>query len=213
VVFDMDGVLIASTMFHSQAFAQILAPLGIAEFSYPRFAGWRTPDVFRIIFAEAGLSMTDDEIDECSKRKRARSRELLEGQSQLFEECAPLVRKLSARYPMALASSGSRLSVETFLEKSGLLGTFQAVVSGDDVTRAKPDPEIFARAIAGLQLAPRQCVVVEDAAAGIQAACAAGAIACGFGQGAQAVLTQAGARCVIGSLDELPVFLENLHLS
>jgi beta-phosphoglucomutase len=213
VVFDMDGVLLDSTACHSQAFREILTPLGMVDFSYSRFAGWRTPDVFRTVFSETGLRISEEKIAECSTKKSARSRELLEAMGHLFRESAPLVLKLSADYALALASSGSRRSVETFLEKSGLRTAFQTVVTGDDVTHAKPNPEIFMRAIAGLHLAPACCVVVEDAEAGIQAACAAGAIACGFGRDSAGVLQQAGARWTIRSLNELPSLLERLQLS
>jgi beta-phosphoglucomutase len=213
VIFDMDGVLLDSTACHSQAFAEILISLGIFNFSYSRFAGWRTADVFRTVFLEADRSMTEAEIADCSKRKSARSRQLLEEQSQLFTACASVVSSLSALHPLALASSGSRVSVETFLEKSGLRQAFQVVVSGDDVTHAKPDPEIFSRAIAGLNLAPERCIVIEDAESGIQAARAAGAIACGFGADSGRVLQRAGASCSIQSLSELPSLLASISLS
>jgi beta-phosphoglucomutase len=208
VIFDMDGVLIASTPFHSQAFSEILKPLGIENFLYSRFAGWKTQDVFRTVFLEARMAMGEDKIAECSQRKSARSRELLEQQTQLYRDCACVVMQLAANYPLALASSGSRGSVEIFLEKSCLHDAFLTIVTGDDVSRAKPDPQIFSRAITGLKLAPDRCVVVEDAVAGIEAACAAGAIACGFGPDPDGLLRHAGATCLVESLNELPALLE-----
>ncbi len=213
VVFDMDGVLLDSTACHSQAFGEVLIPLGILNFSYARFAGWRTPEVFRTVFLEAGLRMTETEIADCSHKKSARSRQLLEENSQIFTCNTPVVSKLSALYPLALASSGSRGSVENFLEKSGLRGAFRVVMSGDDVSRAKPDPEIFLRAVAGLNLPSSSCIVVEDAESGIQAARAAGAIACCFGKDFGGALQRAGASCRIESLSELPALLESLRTS
>lgn len=213
VVFDMDGVLVHSTPCHSQAFAEILNSLGISNFVYSRFAGWRTSDVFRTVFLEAGLPMTEEKIAECSRNKSARSKELLERTPGLFTSCAPGVTRLAAHYPLALASSGSRSSVETFLDKSGLRTVFKAVISGDDVSHAKPNPEVFSRAIGKLALAPSRCVVVEDAAAGVQAALAAGALACGFGADADGILKQAGARWQIRDLSELPSILESLRQS
>jgi beta-phosphoglucomutase len=209
----MDGVLLDSTACHSQAFGEVLNPLGILNFSYARFAGWRTPEVFRTVFLEAGLRMTEADIADCSHRKSARSRQLLEENSQIFTCNSPVVSKLSALYPLALASSGSRGSVENFLDKSGLRGAFRVVMSGDDVSRAKPDPEIFLRAVAGLNLPSSCCVVVEDAESGIQAARAAGAIACGFGDDSSGTLKRAGASCRIESLSELPALLESLRAS
>ncbi len=155
--------------------------------------------------------MTDAEVTDCSQRKSARARQLLEQNSQLFTHAAPVVSKLSALYPLALASSGSRRSVENFLERSGLRSAFRVVVSGDDVRRAKPDPEIFTRAVAGLNMPSARCVVVEDAESGIRAARAAGAMACGLGADADGALLRAGAHFRIGSLSELPPLLEHLR--
>lgn len=155
--------------------------------------------------------MTEAEIAHCSKRKSARSRELLEQNSRIFSDCAPVVSRLSVLYPLALASSGSRASVDNFLERSGLQTAFRVVVSGDDVSRAKPDPEIFTRAVAGLQMAPSLCLVVEDAESGIRAARAAGAMACAFGADADGALQRAGAHFRIDSLSELPHLLEHLR--
>ena len=212
VVFDMDGVLLDSTACHGQAFLEVLKPLGIVDFLYARFAGWRTPDVFRTVFQEAGLPMDQEKIADCSKRKSARARELLE-ERNVFRLNTPVVAKLAGHYPLALASSGSRSSVETFLQKSGLHSAFRSVVTGDDVNLAKPHPEIFLRAMAELRMPPARCVVVEDAAAGIQAACASGAIACAFGRDSEGLLARAGARYRIESLSELPALLESLRLA
>jgi beta-phosphoglucomutase-like phosphatase (HAD superfamily) len=75
---------------------------------------------------------------------------------------------------VALASSSPRRYVELVLAKTGLAAQFDAVRTGDDCTRFKPDPEIFLSAAAGLGLPPARCVVVEDAHSGILAARAAG---------------------------------------
>jgi HAD superfamily hydrolase (TIGR01509 family) len=118
------------------------------------------------------------------------------------------VRQLAARYRLALASSGSRKSVDIFLDTTGLRDAFRATFSGDDVRMAKPDPEIFSKAIESLETQPSACAVVEDAVAGIQAARRAGAYGIGFTSDNAAALSAAGADRVVASLRELAGLLE-----
>jgi beta-phosphoglucomutase len=210
LVFDLDGVLISSRGAHRQAFEEVLAPLGILDFDYDQFAGWRTTDVFRAVFGRAlAEPVTEETIAEYSQRKSARARELLASGNHLTPDCVPLLTRLSGRYRIALASSGSRESVNAFLDRTGLRGVFQSVLSGDDVERAKPDPEIFSRSIAALGLQPENCAVIEDATAGVQAARSAGARTIGFG-GDAAALSAAGAEQVVASLGDLQGALDRL---
>ena len=112
---------------------------------------------------------------------------------------------LSKKYLLGLASSGSRASVAAFLSASGSAGVFNSVLCGDDVSRAKPHPEIYLRAFAELGVAPDAAMVVEDAAAGIQAARAAraGVVIGVVGTCSAERLTEAGADRVIASVREL----------
>ena len=86
-----------------------------------------------------------------------------------------LIRKLKAdRIPMALASSSNVTDIEGDLEAIGITGVFDAVISGEHCEKGKPDPEIFLKAAAALEIAPEKCVVIEDSESGVQAAKAAG---------------------------------------
>jgi HAD superfamily hydrolase (TIGR01509 family) len=210
VVFDMDGVLISSSDCHRRAFEQVLGAFSITGFQYERYAGWRTPDVFRDVFREAGVAAGEETVAESARAKSALAREWIAAAAPVAADCDSVLTALARRYRLALASSGSRASVEAFLDLSGLRTVFHSVLTGDDVTRAKPDPEIFSRSFAALGLPPEACVVVEDAVAGIEAARAAGARAIGYGLGRTAELEAAGADAVAGSLAELPALLERL---
>ena len=203
LVFDLDGVLVSSRAAHAQAFEEVLAAYGIHDFQYEGFAGWRTADVLRAVFAERSLRIAEDDLAACARRKSARAAELLAAQNPVAPDCVPVVTQLSREYRLALASSGSRAAVEAFLARTGLGPSFRSVLCGDDVRRAKPDPEIFRRSMEALALEPRNCVVIEDAVAGIQAARSAGARAIGFGSAREAQLRAAGAEQVVDSLAEL----------
>src|SRR5580658_4897594 len=112
LVFRLDGVLILSRGAHRQAFEEVLAPFGILNFDYDLFAGWRTPDVFRAVFRqELAEPVPEEAIADCSRRKSVRARELLADGNHTAPDCVPLLTRLSERYRLALASSGSRESV------------------------------------------------------------------------------------------------------
>ncbi len=204
LVFDLDGVLIQSRAAHAQAFQEVLVTLGITGFDYYRFAGWRTRDVFREVIAERpGLSVAEATIAEFSRRKSERARELLASDCQIVPDCVPAIERLSHQFSVALASSGSHATVQAFLDRTGLRVTFRSVLSGDDVERAKPDPEIFRRSFDALGLPPSNCVVIEDAVAGVLAARSAGAHALGVTTEHPERLLAAGAARVVESLGEL----------
>lgn len=206
VVFDMDGVLVNSSEIHRQAFEELLTPLGV-PFEYNRFAGRRTLEVLREAFAarEPAYQVTEEQLADYAVRKSGRSRELLAAANgNLMPGCVKVLTALADRFVLALASSGSRSSVQAFLESAQLHHVFRVVLTGDDVTQAKPDPEIFRRAMAQLGVEPARCVVIEDSVAGVEAARLAGARPIGFGRTQSAALQAAGAEEVIDSLEELP---------
>jgi beta-phosphoglucomutase len=209
LIFDLDGVLIQSRNAHARAFHEVLRGYGIHDFVYDDFAGWRTAEVFREIFRGHHIAKVSDAmVAECSQRKRQFARELIAAERPIEDDCVPIVRELAGRYSLALASSGSRQSVDSFLDCTGLGDAFSSTLSGDDVIRAKPDPEIFARSIAALKAQPQECAVIEDAVAGIVAARRAGAHSIGFGNNNSKALSMAGAGLVVGSLRELACLLE-----
>ena len=204
IIFDLDGVLLLSRDCHRRAFDEVLAGFGISDFNYDHFAGWRTPEVFRAVFAaHPEVEVTAVEIAECSTRKSARARQLLAAEAPIAPMCVSVLQRCAQRFSLALASSGSRASVQAFLDLTGTASIFQSVLSGDDVMKAKPDPELFTRSIEALQLPASSCVVIEDAPAGVQAARLAGARAIGMGLDHEQELRKAGAELVVGTLSEL----------
>ena len=154
--------------------------------------------------------MTEETAAACARRKSARARELLDAEKPLAPECVPVLQSLAGRYQLALASSGSRTGVQAFLDHTGLERIFRSVLSGDDVLKAKPHPEIFERSIHALGLEAARCVAIEDAAAGVQAARSAGARVIGMGRERAGELASAGAERVVGSLRELATVLQVL---
>jgi beta-phosphoglucomutase-like phosphatase (HAD superfamily) len=111
-------------------------------------------------------------------------------------------------FELALASSGSRGSVETFLEINNCRPRFRSILTGADVTLAKPDPEIYLKTFAALQLPAEACVVIEDAVSGIEAARRAGAASIAItGTSSEEALRAAGAGHIVEHLLEIPELL------
>ena len=210
IVFDLDGVLIHSTECHRAAFEEALGPLGIRDFSYVSYAGWRTAEVVAAEFQRCGLRADPQAIRAAADRKTQLARQKLLETNPIAEGCSDLLRNLSATYRLGLASSGSRGSVQAFLNANDFGQVFQSVLSGDDVTHSKPDPEIYSKSFAALGLTPQSCLVVEDAVSGIEAARRAGAEAIGIaGTYSAEILLNAGAVRVLNRLGELaPVVAE-----
>jgi HAD superfamily hydrolase (TIGR01509 family) len=205
IIFDLDGVLIDSSICHRDAFQAVFAPYGIRDFDYPTYAGQRTPDVVADVFRRAGITAGPDVIAQTAQEKSRLARQFLGEKEPLVEGCPDVLQLLAARYSLALATSGSRASVEMFLDLARCRPCFRSVLSGDDVARAKPDPEIYRRSAQALGIPPDRCLVLEDAVAGVEAACAAGATVIGLtGTCTAKALEQAGAAHIIHKLPELP---------
>jgi HAD superfamily hydrolase (TIGR01509 family) len=206
VVFDMDGVLVDSAVCHRTAFEQTFLPFGVTGFDYGRYAGWRTPEVVRDVLTGVVPDLTDESIDQIAGRKSQIARDLMTATDRTVPGCTAVLERLAECYMLALASSGSRQSVELFLTKIGGRKLFRSVLCGDQVQRAKPDPEIYERTFEMLGIEPRYAIVVEDAVSGIEAAIAAGAheVIGVVGTVPPDALVTAGARRVVSTLSELP---------
>ncbi len=209
VVFDLDGVLLDSTPFHSRAFEEVFRPFGVRGFDYRQYAGWKTANVIESVLRRAGREPAAQLISDLAAEKSRLARENLIAANPVAPDCIPVLERLSREYSLALSSSGSRASIDLFLSSNGCAHLFQSVLCGDDVSFAKPHPEIYRRTFAALNVTPGAAVVVEDAIAGIQAARAAGAgIVIGVeGTFSASQLSGAGADGVIPGVRDLPGFL------
>jgi HAD superfamily hydrolase (TIGR01509 family) len=170
----MDGVLFLSTDAHARAYKETLAREGITEFDYTRFAGIRTDETLACIMKRHGRPPDAGVLQRLTAEKRAAARRFLREAPPIVPGCRSLVRSLGERFRLALASSSSRENVDLFLQKADLRDAFEVVLHGDDVRRAKPEPELYLKIAESLHLPPEQCLVVEDSESGVKAAVAAG---------------------------------------
>ena len=204
IVFDMDGVLIDTSPIHEAAYREALRAFPIPHFRYPRVAGMRSADGMRRILGDHGIHLSAQEIAGLAAEKSSIALARIVALNPIVPGARAVLEALSKRSKLALASSASPAAVAAFLDRNELRPLFRCVVHSGDVQNAKPAPEIFELAIARLGLAPADAMVVEDAVAGIEAAKAAGATACGIISTCDAAeLRAAGADLIIHQLADL----------
>jgi len=174
VIFDMDGVLVDSEPLHERAFRETLAELGYADGAGLNFRDYVGRSDHELWQDFVRLHRPSISLEELLARKRTRVLRLLEQRRPWFPGAVRLVRALCGRVPLGLASGSERPVIEAVLEGTGLRTCFRAVVSGVEVPRGKPAPDIFLRTAALLEVPPRACWVIEDSLPGIAAARAAG---------------------------------------
>jgi HAD superfamily hydrolase (TIGR01509 family) len=209
IIFDLDGVLIHSADCHHAAFCKVLERFDIHDFEYAPYAGWRTAEVVENVLRRHGQAIDPQKIVQAARDKSELAHEMLDRAKAVVPGAERTLATLATGYPLALASSGSRLSIDAFLKVTGSASLFRSILSGSDVVRAKPDPEIYRRSAEHLGVSPAECLVIEDSVAGVEAARAAGAVAVGIAPDGAVIrkLLEAGAAQVIASPCELPGFL------
>jgi beta-phosphoglucomutase len=172
ILFDMDGVLINSMPCHLTAFNECLRDFGI-EVSAEQIGGRKTKSVLSELL---GQDTPVWEIEELAKVKTQRSLELMSdfGEKLLKEGAIEILSYFSKMLPLALCTSASPASVEFVLKELLPRSFFSAVVHSGLVKLAKPNPEIYQKAMRELAMEPTQCLVVEDSPSGVASGLAAG---------------------------------------
>ncbi len=201
VLWDVDGTLIDSSEYHWLSWRDALAaesfPLTREQFA--SVFGRRNEEILREYF---GPGFPEADVTRVGEAKETQYRTLVRDRGiELLPGVRRWLDKLQADgWLQAMASSAPRANLEAINEALGIGDYFSSIVSAEDVTRGKPDPQVFLTAAEKLGVAPAACVVVEDAPAGIEAAHRAGMRAVG-------VLTahaELNADVVVRTLDELP---------
>jgi beta-phosphoglucomutase-like phosphatase (HAD superfamily) len=190
IVFDFDGVLADSEPLHFQAYHDILAGEGIAlaeDDYYSRYLGYDDVGAFAAVGRDRGRAWSRADVDRLVARKAIRLEALERDVSVLFPGAANAVRRASIAVPIAIASGARGEEIRRVLEREQLSSCFTAIVAAEDTPLSKPSPEPYLRAVELLaatigDLAPSECVALEDSRWGLQSARAAGLRTVGVAQ-------------------------------
>ena len=177
VVFDMDGVLIDAREWHYEALNRALGLLGYEITRYEHlstFDGLPTRRKLQMLTVERGLPAELHSF--LNSLKQQYTLEYVATRCKpVFQHQYALARLQDAGYKLGVASNSVRRTIDEMMQRSDLIRFLDVIVSNEDVARGKPDPEIYAKAMASLGVAPEQTLVVEDNDNGVKAATAAGA--------------------------------------
>ena len=182
VIFDMDGVIVNSEPHHRQAYFNMFEEAGIviSDELYDTFTGKSTINICRQLVNQFHLNQTAEELVQIKRRHynflfdNDKSFDLIQGVRTLIEDYH------SHGLTLVLASSSSMPSINRIFDRFGLQSYFKDKISGADLKASKPHPEIFIKAAESTGLAKDECMVIEDATNGIEAAKSAGIFCVAF---------------------------------
>lgn len=172
-IFDLDGVIVDTAKYHYLAWKKLANELGF-EFTLQQnelFKGVSRKRCLEILLELGNIQASQEQFDRWMIEKNEDYLEYIAKMdaSEILPDVPRVLEFLkNKKAPIALGSASK--NAKPILEKVGLLPYFESIVDGNNVTKAKPDPEVFLIAATNLQVAPQDCVVFEDAVAGIQAA-------------------------------------------
>jgi HAD superfamily hydrolase (TIGR01509 family) len=173
VVFDLDGVLVDTEELWDEARRQIADERGghWREDAQRAMMGMSSREWSRYMHDVIGVPDPPEQINTEVVR---RLEELYRERLPLIPGALDAVRRLAARWPLAIASSSNRPIIDLFLELTGTAALFRATVSSEEVERGKPAPDAYLEAARRLEVDPTRCAAIEDSENGIRSAAAAG---------------------------------------
>ncbi|RKR85193.1 beta-phosphoglucomutase [Mucilaginibacter gracilis] len=183
-LFDLDGVIVDTAVYHYKAWKQLANSLGFdfTEHQNEQLKGVSRVRSLQLILGWGGVTKTEAEQEQLATLKntwyvemisRMKPDEVLPGAKQFVEDC----RNAGLKTALGSASKNSMM----ILEKINMVNLFDAIIDGNKVSKAKPDPEVFLKGAEAVGVQPNECVVFEDAIAGIEAAIAGGMKSVGIG--------------------------------
>lgn len=212
-IFDLDGVIVDTAVYHFKAWKRLANELGFnfTEAQNEKLKGISRIRSLELILEWGGIEKSAAEQHELATRKnewyvdmvhQMTPEDILPGAKELLESLR------SAGIKTALGSASKNAGV--ILDKVGILPLFDVVIDGNMVSASKPDPEVFLKGAEALGAAPEQCIVFEDAIAGVEAGKAGGMKVVGIGE--KSVLSEAD--LVVSGLQEINIqTLTNLYNS
>ena len=184
-LFDLDGVLVDTAIYHFQAWKMLGENFNyqLTEEQNEQLKGVSRVESLNRILDWASFSATDEQKEEWLKEKNDNYLHLISNMnpSEILPGVVDFLGQIKAEgYKIALGSASK--NAEIILEKTGLMPWFDLIIDGNKVSKSKPDPEVFLKGAEGLGFTPEECIVFEDAQAGVEAAINGGMKVIGIGE-------------------------------
>jgi beta-phosphoglucomutase len=184
-LFDLDGVLVDTAIYHFQAWKMLGENFNyqLTEEQNEQLKGVSRVESLNRILDWASYSATDEQKEAWLKEKNDNYLHLISNMnpSEILPGVVDFLGQIKAAgYKIALGSASK--NAEIILEKTGLMPWFDLIIDGNKVSKSKPDPEVFLKGAEGLGFSPEECIVFEDAQAGVEAAINGGMKVIGIGE-------------------------------
>ncbi len=210
IIFDMDGVVADTEALFLQAIDKVfnrefnITPTKDSPNWFDHVRGHRDDEIYAYLLQhynlQSNLQTLTRKISETYHRQ-------LENHINPMPGCLELIEKLKGDYRLALATSSYRADAEIILRKFRIKEVFEVIITGDDIKKGKPDPEIFLLAAERLRLPPHDCLVIEDSENGVTAAKSAGMRCIAVTNGLNSNTDFSKADLVLNSLEDVYPYL------
>jgi len=191
-IFDLDGVIVDTAKYHFLAWKNLANSIGIdfSQAQNEQLKGVSRQRSLEKILGWGNQTLSDTDFQDLMEKKNSEYLNYVTtmGRSELLPEVERTIHFLIEKNQYVTLGSASK-NARLILEKTSLIDAFDAIVDGNDVSEAKPNPEVFLKAAQLTNTQPNHCIVFEDSVAGIQAANAAGMTSIGIGN--ESVLNEA----------------------
>ncbi len=215
ILMDFNGVIIDDEPIQMQAYKDVLKDKGIdlTEEKYYACLGMNDKVFLKTIFERDGKELSEDEIPSLVEAKTSNWRSQIEKRIPLFDGIEDFIKRMENEFILGLVSMARRPEIEFVLKETGLGKSFSTIISSENVTTTKPDPECYRKGFNSIDrvrtlrgkspLTRKQCVVIEDSPQGITAGRLAGLRTLGVTNTVEdKKLRDAGADSVTSSLND-----------
>jgi HAD superfamily hydrolase (TIGR01509 family) len=184
IIFDFDGVIANSEPAHFITFQKVLSEEGVSISQTDYFKRYLAMDdrgAFTTALTDFGKPSDPIYISELIFRKSSYFEHYLKEEMSVYPNTLDFINQVKTRFPLAINSGALRAEIDSVLIRFGLIDVFPLIISSENVTKCKPDPEGYLKALAclnkmhpSLDASPKNCLVIEDSVGGIKSAISAG---------------------------------------